>query len=199
MKAPVAIALAALSLVAAAKRAHAEEPKSSVRVNAPSGMRLELSLDSVHLDAWDTICTAPCDVAAPTDGAYRVAGAGYRPSALFALRTHAGESETLRVRPASKARYVIGWVALGAGSAGVAVPLGIVFSYPFLALAGLTPTFSKTEITGLVIAGGAGLVVGGTGLALVLGNRSTTVEQEVDRPPVPQVTAIQVPIFSGRF
>jgi hypothetical protein len=199
-------ALLLVSLARPARAADAPAATSSVHLEGPAGARLELSLDSVHPGGWDTICTAPCDAEAPSDGAYRIAGAGLRASKLFTLRARAGEHEELLVHPASKAWYALGWVAFGVSTPAIAVPLFTAVAYPLLSLSGAQPQLSGSTVAWLLVAAGAGLAVGGTGLALIFAHRSTSVAQEVRAPepaaptsPGTGPAAIELPLVSRSF
>jgi hypothetical protein len=199
-------------------------PKSEVWVHleAPDGVLLQQ--DVTNDDNWRTVCAAPCDKLLPTAFYYRVTGGGIRSSADFVLRGSPGTRERLVVDGASKSALVLGIIGLSAG--GLAAYIGL-----FVAAAGASAGLvsdgdggsggsSNAAGVGLAMLG-IGVLAAAGGLALVVSNSSTTVDQSVGgnqaglvmpgpwtRTPTWSAAAIEqknlppvmgIPIFSGRF
>jgi hypothetical protein len=190
-----------------------------VHLEAPDGVLLQQ--DVTNDDNWRTVCAAPCDKLLPTAFYYRVTGGGIRSSADFVLRGSPGTRERLVVDGASKSALVLGIIGLSAG--GLSVYIGL-FVAAIGASAGLVDgggsSGSNATGVGLAMLGIGVLAVAG-GLALVVSNSSTTVDQSVGgnqaglvmpgpwtRTPTWSAAAIEqknlppvmgIPIFSGRF
>ncbi len=199
-------------------------PKSEVWVHleAPDGVSLQQ--DVTNDDNWRTVCAAPCDKLLPTAFYYRVTGGGIRSSADFALRGAPGTRERLVVDGASKSALVLGIVGLSVG--GLSAYIGL-FVAAIGASAGLAADGDGGGNSGSNAAGvglammGIGVLAAAGGLALVVSNSSTTVDQSMGgnqaglvlpgpwtRTPTWSAAAIEqknlppvmgIPIFSGRF
>jgi hypothetical protein len=118
---------------------------------------------------WGRVCASPCDKWLPTDGGYRVGGAGIRNSAMFALVGTNGGRVDLDVDPASKSAFVGGIVATSVGY-GV-LPLGLLLVVVGAVAnsvdcafddgaAGSNQSCSSSSGNGLLVAGGVTLLVG---------------------------------------
>src|SRR6185312_12715197 len=73
-----------------------DDETAQVRVEGPSGLRLEQETDSVTR-TWEVVCVAPCGASISTSLRYRLAGGGVQKTEPFDLRAPDGASETLRV------------------------------------------------------------------------------------------------------
>ncbi len=161
------------------------EPEGVVRLEGPSGARLEREIDSVTHD-WEIVCTAPCVAHTPTAFDYRVTGGGLRPSQGFPLRVDSAEN--LRVHGAWLDLYVLGWVGVGTG--GVATLTALTLELMQTRAFGVPPPFKDPDLGWLAFGAGTAALVGG--LALVLTNKHTTVSQDVvdaAGAPVPSTAA----------
>jgi|HubBroStandDraft_1064217.scaffolds.fasta_scaffold133323_2 hypothetical protein len=116
----------------------APAPLVLVHIDAPAPVDLEAS----HPDGtWVTVCSSPCDRGVPSDGAYRIRGAGIAMSSTFRLQAgdlRAGERLTMRVDPSSGGR---------AGGVVLTV-VGVVGLAP---IAGVTALIAVGEIAGAIL------------------------------------------------
>jgi hypothetical protein len=143
--------------------------------------------------AWVTVCVAPCDRPLPTDGAYRIVGAGLKTSDAFGLGMIDGESATLHVHGASPAGFHAGIATLVAGpSLALATTVAIVL----VGSVARSEPLSDGERTAVELSLGAGLVSALVGAALLVVNASTSVSQDV--VPVPSGTASLLPRLGPR-
>jgi hypothetical protein len=187
--------------------ADARAQATRVQLEAPDGARLERRAVG---ERWETVCVAPCEAGIDSGGDFRVTGDRIRDSEPFTLRGEPGERAKIRVDGASKGGFVAGIVMLGVGGAAVAVPLLYLTSNVVMHQSeGPAEGPSSETLTGLLVAIGVGVAVGGIGLSLLLSNRQTAVSQEIAatrRPswkPVDRASVgsslVAIPILQGTF
>jgi hypothetical protein len=125
------------------------------------------------LGAWRQVCVTPCDAQLPLLGDYRVEGDGFRDSHPFRLSGTPGQRVIVSVDPGWGAWRVVGIVM---------IPVSGV-SLMFGAMMGLIGTVADGASSwqanlgwGAAVAGAAGIA---GGIALIVNNRHTNVEQKV--------------------
>lgn len=127
--------------------------------------------------SWILACYAPCDRNLPLSSMYRIRGSGVRASNPFQLAARGGDRVVLGVNPASKVRFIGGFVVAGLGLASVLSGALVLENKQFEA-SGYGPRTddgpSKTAGQ-IMMMGGATAILGG--VLLTLFNRSSTIEQ----------------------
>lgn len=150
---------------------------------------------------WTRACASPCDVRLPVGVDYRITGDGVTASESFLLdgsRTDPREPITLKVRPASKNKFIIGTAVAGTGAAilvgGIVVLIAAAAGPKEVANDGTTRTgFTDAMWIGTaMVAGGIGTGVFGTTMALA--NKSTRVRGNVVGPQPRQERASRQPL-----
>jgi len=153
-----------------------------VHIESPKPVQLE-SRGAGH-PAWAAVCGVPCDKELPLADEYRFA-----PGPTFHLRSTAGDSVVLKVRPASLAATVGGGALVGVG-AFLAVVGAVGLTVGLAAAAQPTPTCgdhssylcgagpgigkASALVSVLPLLGGAGMIAGG---ASVLADSKTSITQ----------------------
>src|SRR5579859_7641297 len=95
----------------------AAKPAGTVMVHINSSAAVTLQHRSTESQAWETVCTSPCDVRAPVGDQYQVLGDSGKPSKVFALDASKGDNLTLEVKTTSSGQKTGGWVLAGTGAA----------------------------------------------------------------------------------
>jgi hypothetical protein len=144
-----------------------------VHIESPQPVDLERETGDRH-DPFDVACTSPCDEWVPATGRYRIAGGGTRGSRRFELLANAGR-ETVVVSPASSTAFGIGIAAIVVGAAAIAIgSLGVLANSFSDDPNGSSDNGRRNLALGVVV---GGLVVEGGGIALVVLNASSRVDQ----------------------
>ncbi|MBI2392546.1 MAG: hypothetical protein HYV09_23375 [Deltaproteobacteria bacterium] len=156
-------------------------PTPAVADGAPAGHRvkIETKQSGVVLERlvgspgaaeprrWVRVCAAPCDVEVPAAAEYRLGGAGLRSSSPFTI----DRPSTIEADLGSAWAF---WTGAGVGVAGVA--LGAIGVLTVSADANASSTVGEEERdsvnVGWVLTA-AGIVLIGTGVALLVGNRNS--------------------------
>jgi hypothetical protein len=194
----------------------------TVMVHLKSDKPVTLQRRSGESGSWETVCSSPCDVAAPVGDQYQVTGEGVNPSKPFMLNSSKGVVK-LDVEAGQKKDETKGIVFLVVG--GALVIAGIIV----IAVAGGTKggvsgqgnDSGTTHLgnTNAIFAGGglifAGLGAGIYGGATYLNSKSSTVEGDVAKPgpargavdpgrsvatnATPNVPTFVFPVWQGTF
>ena len=158
-------------------------PSLPVRVHTDDP-DVELQQQLMPGEAWQALCTSPCDrdVALAPSTRYRFSGSGVASSKPFHLAPGA-QTADFTVDPGYTWMKVTGWVAVGVGSA--MVPIGLSVSFlEYAESVGCNFRCDKTELYGGLGAAAGGVVLAlGVGLPLLLVGR-TTFEAQYDRGQV---------------
>ena len=113
------------TVVYPAPSAAAEDPSEprteAVQVHVDADAPAVLELHNRASRGWLPVCQAPCDVALPLSGAYRVVADGKRTSGAFYLDEAGSRSVRVGVETAPRTPLVWGVIGLGAGGALMAV------------------------------------------------------------------------------
>jgi hypothetical protein len=142
-----------------------------VHIESPGSVDLERETGDRRDPFW-VMCTSPCDARVPASGGYRIGGSGTRASRRFELSTSSGR-ETLVVSPASSAAFGIGIGLIVIGAAAIVIG-GLAFVWaPF----GENPNGPSGPPYLALGAIGGGLLAEGGGIALVVLNASSRVDQ----------------------
>ena len=140
-----------------------------VHIEAPEPVQLEL----VQGREGRIVCTSPCDIALPLDGAYRVTGS-MRASKTFALAARAGERVVLEIDPSSRGAFAGGIVLLSVGGATFLLS-GLVYLVASAADA-ISGGVSGVK-TGSLAGMGIGVAGVAGGIVLIATNGSSGVDQ----------------------
>ena len=170
---------------------------------------------------WETVCTSPCDTAAPVDAQYQVMGDGVNASKPFMLNSTKGKV-VLDVSPGTQQKAKVGMYFLIGGAAFAVAGLITVLAssgHGFVSSDGNGDGNSHLGHTNGLFAGGALLFVGIGGMlyggGTMWGNAHSTVEGNVAQPqpargmnesvlntaysPVPNAPTFMLPVLSGKF
>ena len=197
------------------ERMNIDRPKTQA-LQQPAAARTMVHIDGVGPDAyvqmldqhgttsWTEVCKGACDQELPSDGLYRVDGAGIRASQPFRVE---GAQANLQAKTASSLGFAGGLSLVIFG--GVALVNGLSF---FLVAAIDQNVISSNTQRDFFIT--AGLVLGGVGIAsmivgglLLASNLRTTVAGATtlrvpawrDFPRAPSSMALSFPAISGSF
>ena len=191
-----------------------------VHIDAPEPVELQRRDAN---DAWQAVCSSPCDRPLAEHALYRVAGEGLRPSSDISLAGH-GERITLDARPSSSGWFTGGIVLVSVGGASVGTGAFVATVVASLqGVSGASDSHDSGDPASTTRAGIVLMVVGtvavATGIVAIVSNRSTTVRvlatptpQEVGAPAPAGPTwtassriemgwpaAMWTPVFTARF
>jgi hypothetical protein len=127
--------------------------------------------------AWETACTAPCDMRLPSAYRYRAGGGGLSLSPDFTLDAPPGTRETVVVARAGKTAFVIGIVLLSAGPVVNLVGWGVLLS-----AVGGDGHEGSTATVGIAVAGAGSLMVI-AGLVLTIMNAGSRADASQELEP----------------
>jgi hypothetical protein len=142
-----------------------------VHIESPQPVDLERETGDRH-DPFEVACTSPCDAWVPAIDNYRIAGSGTRASRPFELLADGGH-ETVVVSPASSTAFGFGVAAMVVGAAALA--LGGLALLANIWSDDPTGGNGPRDLAFGVVVGG--LAVEGGGIALVVLNASSRVDQ----------------------